>query len=312
MYTILRWTNEDHDPRYFEHLLRSPEMLATYGDMAQGSINRRRSLPWKSFSSISVQVPSIDEQRRIVDLIGAVNGAINAASKGAANSDALWWRLASELQERVAEAESLPFGAIAAISGGLTKNKKDFERADSIEVPYLRVANVHRRYLDLADVSMISATPEKLEALRLQPGDLLLNEGGDKDKLGRGAIWRGELRDCIHQNHVFRARISDENFNPEFVSAWANSYGQGWFETYGTQTTGIASISKTTLSKFPIPRLPLQEQEKWADLLDSTMFIHDNYRATAGSLRTLRAELLSVLLSGAHRIPETYDELMGA
>jgi type I restriction enzyme S subunit len=299
-------------PAFMELLTTSPKFHEAMSERCTGTVLRRKTLAVGAFLSIPISLPSLEEQRRIVDLIGAVDGAIDAANTGVANSDALWWQLTSELQERASKTESTPFGSIAAISGGLTKNKKDFERPDVIDVPYLRVANVHRRYLDLSDVATIRATPEKLEALRLQPGDLLLNEGGDKDKLGRGAIWRGELQDCIHQNHVFRARITDASFVPEFVSAWANSFGKGWFETYGTQTTGIASISKTTLSKFPIPCLHFDDQQQWADLLDSAMVSQDSYRETADSLRSLRTELLASLLSGAHTIPETYDELMGA
>jgi type I restriction enzyme S subunit len=35
-------------------------------------------------------------------------------------------------------------------------------------------------------------------------GDVLMTEGGDLDKLGRGTIWNGEILDCLHQNHMFR------------------------------------------------------------------------------------------------------------
>jgi type I restriction enzyme S subunit len=60
--------------------------------------------------------------------------------------------------------------------------------------------------LDLSDVYEIEASEEEIEKLRLRVGDLLLTEGGDADKLGRGTLWRGELPLCIHQNHIFRVR----------------------------------------------------------------------------------------------------------
>ncbi|MCH8562453.1 hypothetical protein LTI14_04350 [Nesterenkonia sp. YGD6] len=310
MYTILRWTSTHHDARYFELLLRSPAMLNEYGNMAQGSVNRRRSLPWKRFSNISVNVPPVEEQRRIVDLVGALDATVDAADEQAQAADALWWRLSRHLESEVSGQETIEFGQIADISGGLTKNKKDLERDDLVEVPYLRVANVHRRHLDLEEVATIRTSPAKLEQLRLQPGDLVMNEGGDKDKLGRGAVWRGEIADCIHQNHVFRARVTAQAFVPEFVSAWANSFGQSWFETYGTQTTGIASISKTTLARFPVPVMALATQTEWANLFDAAMQAHDAARATVRSLRTLRTDLLSVLQFGSHIIPESYNEFM--
>lgn len=91
---------------------------------------------------------------------------------------------------------------LTSIKGGVTVDKKR-EATDSITVPYLRVANVQNGYLDLAQVKEITLDREKVEQCLLEPGDILLNEGGDRDKLGRGWVWSGEIRPCIHQNHVF-------------------------------------------------------------------------------------------------------------
>src|SRR5205085_6907961 len=106
-------------------------------------------------------------------------------------------------------------------------------------VPYLRVANVQRGFLDLGEVSKIDATEEEVAELRLEEGDVLFNEGGDRDKLGRGWIWRGELPDCIHQNHVFRARIRSGLADPKYLSWYGNSAGQAYFIAEGKQTTNL-------------------------------------------------------------------------
>jgi len=310
MYTIMRWISVDHEPAYFELLLKSPQMLAAYGAFAQGSINRRKSLPWKTFSNLQISAPSLTDQRRIVDLIGALDNAIEAADGEALAADRLWWEITKDLEKSSSALAMVPLGDISDISGGLTKNKKDSAQPDVVEVPYLRVANVHRRYLNLSDVALIKTTQSKADKLRLLPGDIVMNEGGDKDKLGRGAIWRGEIDGCIHQNHVFRVRVTAPEFSPEFVSNWSNSFGQRWFETFGTQTTGIASISKTTLSKFPVPVISMSEQREWVTLLESALSVYDEASAHADSLRKLRAELLTSLLSGAHAIPEAYDDIM--
>jgi predicted GIY-YIG superfamily endonuclease len=92
--------------------------------------------------------------------------------------------------------------AVAALKGGITvdKNRKS---AHARMIPYLRVANVQRGYLDLAEVKKIEAPETAINELRLEPGDVLFTEGGDRDKLGRGWIWEGQLPECIHQNHVF-------------------------------------------------------------------------------------------------------------
>ena len=94
---------------------------------------------------------------------------------------------------------------IASIQTGVAKGR-DLSGQETIQVSYMRVANVQDGYLDLADVATIEIARSELDRYRLQPGDVLMNEGGDNDKLGRGAIWHGQIDPCIHQNHVFAVR----------------------------------------------------------------------------------------------------------
>ncbi len=149
--------------------------------------------------------------------------------------------------------------AIAALKGGITVDSK---RKDSTarSVPYLRVANVQRGYLDLSEVKFIDAPESDIKDLRLQRDDILFNEGGDRDKLGRGWIWEGQLADCIHQNHVFRARLFLSDVSSKLVSWWGNSFGKDYFLREGKQTTNLASINLTKLSAFPVPLPPAAEQ----------------------------------------------------
>jgi type I restriction enzyme S subunit len=135
-------------------------------------------------------------------------------------------------------------------------------------MPYLRVANVQRGYLDLANIAAIRVSAEKAKHLELRPGDVLLNEGGDRDKLGRGWIWEGQIEGCIHQNHVFRARIYDNILHPKLLAWHANSFGRQWFQDNGTQSVNLASISLSTIKSFPVPVPPLAEQRRIVAALD--------------------------------------------
>ena len=149
--------------------------------------------------------------------------------------------------------------AVTSIKGGITVDKKR-QDPTARPVPYLRVANVQRGYLDLQEMKLIDAPVADIEALRLQPGDILFNEGGDRDKLGRGWIWEGQLAECIHQNHVFRARPLSTELSGKLLSWWGNSFGQHYFEREGKQTTNLASINLTRLGAFPVPVPPAAEQ----------------------------------------------------
>ncbi|MEN6367836.1 MAG: restriction endonuclease subunit S [Thermoguttaceae bacterium] len=152
--------------------------------------------------------------------------------------------------------------SVAMIDGGITKDQKRPRSSTMREVPYLRVANVQRGFLDLTEMKDILAEETEIDALRLQKGDILFTEGGDRDKLGRGWVWNEEIDDCIHQNHIFRARLISDCVQPKFISYHGNYFGQRWFVRTGKQTTNLASINKGVLSRFPIPLAPIEEQEQ--------------------------------------------------
>ena len=161
------------------------------------------------------------------------------------------------------------------VRGGLAKGQKRSPKERLLEVPYLRVANVQRGYLDLSEVKTIQATAEELTELRLQPGDVLFNEGGDRDKLGRGWIWAGEIVDCIHQNHVFRVRLVISDMESRFVSWYGNSSGQRYFFDEGKQTTNLASINMTKLKSLPVPVPPRGEQVRIVDEVEDRLSVAD-------------------------------------
>ncbi|NHN75864.1 restriction endonuclease subunit S [Azotobacter chroococcum] len=155
---------------------------------------------------------------------------------------------------------------IANVQTGVAKGK-DNEGKDTIEVPYLRVANVQDGYLSLDDVTTIEIPREDLECYSLQPGDVLMNEGGDFDKLGRGSVWQGEIEPCIHQNHVFAVR-------PTAVpSAWLNAFtgslaAQFYFMGRAKQSTNLASISSSNIMELPVALPPEAEMDLLLDLVD--------------------------------------------
>jgi len=154
---------------------------------------------------------------------------------------------------------------VAEVHGGLTLGK-NYGTAALVEYPYLRVANVQDGYLDLSDVATILIPETEAEACLLQAGDVLMNEGGDADKLGRGCIWAGEIAPCLHQNHVFAVR--PQLVCSEWLNAWTSTEAaKAFFESRAKQSTNLASISATNLKELPIPVPPADEQRAIAAYL---------------------------------------------
>jgi restriction endonuclease S subunit len=159
-------------------------------------------------------------------------------------------------------------GEIAEVIGGVTKDGKRETGKDLVEVPYLRVANVQRGRIDISRIASIRVPIKKAEKLALMPGDVLLNEGGDRDKLGRGWVWDGQIPRCIHQNHVFRARIRNDALHPRLLAWYANEVAHQWFESNGRQSVNLASISLSKIRTFPVPIPPLDEQRRIVEILE--------------------------------------------
>jgi type I restriction enzyme, S subunit len=166
-------------------------------------------------------------------------------------------------------------GDVADIASGVTLGR-DLSRFETVALPYLRVANVQRGYLDLAEIKYIDVKVEEQDKYILQDGDLLLTEGGDADKLGRSAIWRDQISNCIHQNHIFRARPLANTVPAEWLMLYTNStFGREYFLGSSKKTTNLASINSTQLKNCPVVLPPLQEQQRIMTKVEHLMHLCD-------------------------------------
>jgi type I restriction enzyme S subunit len=140
---------------------------------------------------------------------------------------------------------------LATVQTGIAKGK-DIQGIETVRVPYLRVANVQNGFIDTDDVSELEIAAAELGRYLLRPGDVLMNEGGDFDKLGRGQVWDGAIDPCIHQNHVFAVR--PHSIEPEWLALVTSAdCGRFFFMTRAKQSTNLASISSTNLLELPVP-----------------------------------------------------------
>jgi type I restriction enzyme S subunit len=129
--------------------------------------------------------------------------------------------------------------------------------------PYLRVANVQTGRLNLSVVKTVAVPASEITGSELRPGDVLMTEGGDIDKLGRGCVWRGEIAGCLHQNHIFAVRADHSRLLPDYlVALMASRHGRTYFELTAKRTTNLASTNSTTLRAFPLVLPPVEEQQQ--------------------------------------------------
>jgi Restriction endonuclease S subunits len=188
---------------------------------------------------------------------------------------------------------------IADIVGGITKGR-DLTKCETILLPYLRVANVQDGYLDLTNIKKIELKLEEKNKYLLQMDDVLYTEGGDKDKLGRGTIWKNEIKECVHQNHIFRARINTKMALPKYVAYFSlTKSAKDYFFKKAKQTVNLASINMTVLRSLSIPLPNLSEQQAIVSAIESRLSVCDKLEQTIDQTIALSASLRQSILKKA-------------
>ncbi len=317
-------------PKFLAYAWNSPTTSAHLRSIA-GTTSGLYTLSTAKIKSVEIPICDVDQQRRVVSVLEDHISRIDAAEVGlrrsmrrlsalqhaflssvllgAAVSGPRECKLVPEVGIDDGASSPLPhgwqwlrLGDVADVVGGVTKDSKRQSDPAFVEVPYLRVANVQRGHLNLDNVATIRVAPKKADALRLQPGDVLLNEGGDRDKLARGWIWEGQIDPCIHQNHVFRARVRGGLIDPRLLSWAANTLGAPWAERNGKQTTNLASISLSKIRLMPIPVPPLEIQpglvQQISDQLAGIDRLAKQVVSNLVRSQALRSSLLEAAFSG--------------
>lgn len=154
---------------------------------------------------------------------------------------------------------------LGQVRSGIAKGKKHEADVVTVELPYMRVANVQDGHIDLGDVAQIEVAQDEIDRFSLAVGDVLMNEGGDYDKLGRGAVWQGKISPCLHQNHVFAVRLDDVEWAPWVAAITRTAYAKFYFMNNSKQSTNLASISQTNIKELPVVMPPVRQRDTILD-----------------------------------------------
>ena len=230
------------------------------------------SLTKSDLLKIEIEIPDLAIQRHIVDLLIGVERLIAYRKQQLTE---LYNLIKARFVEMFGDMllnemgwQEVHLDALADVVSGITKGRKVRE-AELIEVPYMAVSNVKDGYIDWTTVKTIMATKQEIEQYRLLPYDVLMTEGGDPDKLGRGAVIAAPLENSIHQNHIFRVRLQLEKILPVFFSQYLqNPKAKQYFLGCAKQTTGIASINMKQLRSLPVLVPPIELQEQFAAFVE--------------------------------------------
>jgi type I restriction enzyme S subunit len=297
----VRVDREAANPGYVARWLNFQWKRRTFENLCTRWVNQA-SVRKDDLLDLPMSLPELSEQERIAACLEQADRLRRTRRFAVELTDAFLPAAFLEFFGELHENErKWPFEQLevnAEIASGVAKGQK-YKDSKTLEVPYVRVANVQDGYLDLSEIKTIRVPPPDVEALRLQPGDIVMTEGGDFDKLGRGAIWPGGITDCIHQNHIFRVRLNQSVLTPRFFDAFLRSgFAKSYFLRCSKQTTNLASINMTQLRATPIPLPPLNLQQEFATLMVRVERLRAAQREALRQTEHLFASLLNRAFSG--------------
>lgn len=254
------------DKWWLFYALQSPQIQSVIKAFTQGLTIVHAA---GAISEIAIPIPSLPEQRCIVNILRQAETLCQLRNQSTNKQDSLFVAIFNNFFGDSSRNSNYPvchLDEIAEVVSGVAKGRR---LNNPITVPYLRVANVQAGFLDLTEIKTIEALPFEVEELALKRNDVLLTEGGDFDKLGRGALLDKDLPpNCIHQNHIFRVRVDNEILAPEYFSSYLQTrYAKNYFLRASKKTTNLASINMTQLKSLPVPIPPISIQNQFLETL---------------------------------------------
>jgi type I restriction enzyme S subunit len=168
---------------------------------------------------------------------------------------------------------------------------------------YLRVANVFEDEIDVTDVKSMHFSDEEFATYRLQPGDVLLNEGQSPELVGRPALYHGEIPDVCFQNTLIRFRAGGE-IAPEYALLVFRQYlHAGEFRRIARWSTNIAHLGLQRFASMAIPVPPLGVQMRIVSearrRLEASRSQQDAVRSSLDRIPAMERQLLEAAVTGA-------------
>jgi type I restriction enzyme S subunit len=274
-------------PRFLDFFIRTPAFRDQVE--AQGSTNYAAIRPAEVLG-YQIPLPPLAEQRRLVARIEELAAQINEAralrQQAAEEAEALVGAQASRAFRQ--QSQQCRIEDIAEVRGGIQKSPHRAPGANPVR--YLTVAHVQRNRILTGDPRYFEVTPEELNRWRLLAGDVLIIEGnGSGEQIGRTALFRAEIQDCVHQNHVIRIRPDQGRVQPEFLNAFLNSpAGQEAVQFQSRTTSGLRTLSVGRINAINVPVPSLPNQRRIVSDLDAL-------QAQADALKRLQAETAAEL-----------------
>lgn len=325
--------HDDMDAGYYNWLFHTTMFADEYYKWGHGIVDDLWTTGWQDLKRISIPIPSLEEQERISDFLNQECANIDSVLEQTRISIEEYKKLKQSIiskvvtsgirgERSVRDSGDKWVGVIpkewritqlrhcASVKSGITLGKTYSDETELKEMPYLRVANVQDGYVDISDMAVLAVTDDEIEKYRLHAGDVLMTEGGDRDKLGRGCVWDARIDPCLHQNHIFAVKTNESLLNPYFLEyVTASKIGRTYFDVTAIKTTNLACTSSSKVMAFVIPLPSLEEQAEIVAYLKEKCGAIDNLiskkELVISELTNYKKSMIYEYVTGKKEVPQS-------
>jgi len=315
---LLRPNEDEIHPEYLAWVLFELHRSGII-ERLQHQTTQMRNLDYRDYIRIRLPVPPGSKQGKIVEIVKISNDALINVKTELQAARRLKTALMQQLFTKGIPGRHRKFietkwlkgpenwkskrlFEIADITSGFTMGR-DLSRYETETVPYITVGNVKDGYLDLSQVGQVKVKTSELETLQLKSGDILVTEGGDRDKLGRGAVWRDEIEPCVYQNHIFRIRLMPDSYLPGLFHFFLQTHQvKSYFYSRAKQTSNLCTVNSREVKKLPLLIPDPEEQKQMLEILSASEKSIERIKEQYEALLRLKKSLLQNLLTGKVRL----------
>lgn len=272
------------DPEFLDLVIRSPQILSEFSRLSSGVVQRRRSIKKSGFMGIDLDLPPAGEQRRIADVLRAVELAQRASNRVLTSAQALSQSLMSHVfTYGTGRADSIQSSEVAETRVGLMPRHwhpapiawglNDAQYGLSVRgeargrVPMFRMNSLRKGRMRTNDLQYVEIDDATLARFRLSPGDVLFNRTNSFELVGKTALFDlpGEY---VFASYLVRLRTNRERLLPEFLNYYLNwDLAQLRLRTLASRGVSQSNISASKLKAFEMPFPPIAEQRQIVDIL---------------------------------------------
>lgn len=282
--------NHLSDTRFLSYILAITDVSGYLTGSTQPKLTRA------AMDSIQLMIPELDEQKAIVEVLGALDDKIAANTKLAETS----FQLAKSIFAAAAtNTEGVKVGLSESshlLSRGITpKYSEDEDTMTILNQKCVRDQRVNltpARRTDLAKVR-----EEKI----LSQNDVLVNSTG-QGTLGRVARWTHD-KDVTVDSHITIIRFNPEEVDP-VCAGFAVLRSEREITDMAKGSTGQTELSRIELGKLKILLPPREQQQELGQRLAKMAAMENAYLQENERLAATRDALLPQLMSGKLRVKD--------